>query len=174
MWPCGPGEVADSTAFSTQAGHQLVAELLLLLLARQIAPLLAGAPTPVALATAAVPSRARQDGRTRAGVGGHLAGHGVAPVPRVRWSDTNPLVRQPPCLFGGGEARGSGETRGGTCAVSEAVAALLAEPGVRLSARMAWQPQAAMADDEAAGEAAGKADMLLAAALCLQAASPLL
>ena len=35
--------------------------------------------------------------------------------------------------------------------MSEAVASLLAEPGVRVSTRMAWQPQAPVAGGEAAG-----------------------
>jgi len=169
--------LADGYYHPSAAGHQLVAELLLLLLARQISPLLAAAPTPAALAAAAAPSRVRQDGaRTRAAEGGYLAGPGrsgnVGPAPAARWLDIPSLVRRPPCLLEAGktelvdtrrsEAR-IGEARDGPCAVSEAVTTLLAEPGVRLSARMAWQPQAPVAG-EAAGEAeAGKSVELLLA-----------
>ena len=53
--------IADGYYHPSAAGHQLVSELLLHVLARQIAPLLAAAPTPAALAAAAAPSRPRHE-----------------------------------------------------------------------------------------------------------------
>ena len=126
--------LADGYYHPSPTGHQLVSELLLLLLARQISPLLAAAPTPAALAAAAAPSlsRARQDERARAGEGGYLADPGRSGHvgPAVRWSDIPPLVRRPPCLLGASKTELGGasgavapaaEAREGACAVSEAV-----------------------------------------------------
>ena len=116
--------LADGYYHPSAAGHQLVSELLLLVLARQISPLLAAAPTPAALAAAAAPSRARQDERTRAGEGGYLAGPGGSGRvgPMARWPDIPPLVHRPPCLHGASNAElvdarwpaaRDGEARGG-------------------------------------------------------------
>lgn len=117
--------VADGYYHPSPSGHQLVSELLLLLLARQLAPLL----SQPAAALGAAASRARPEGRaTRAAEAGGAPSAAAAP-----------LVRAAPCLLGGGAA-------GDACAVSDAVGGLLAEPGVRLSVRMAWLPQAAGAD----------------------------
>ena len=75
-------------------------------LARQIAPLLAAAPTPAALAAAAAPSRPRHEERT--GEGGYPADAGASERvgQPMRWADIPPLVRAPPCLLGASRTGG--------------------------------------------------------------------